>query len=176
MATKLPKWLPHLQKFTWKYTESGHGKGAPDDIGATCKRTADSIVAAGGDIENLEKFVEATERRCPAISLSIVQDDDIEQMSAEVEREVTKFKTFVGTLKVHQITGEFYDYLGLTFLRTPSSPGDNVMQAAIVPTNNINAYMILVEVEFLHDGHAEQHKEQAALPQQHASYNKNIKY
>jgi len=30
------------------------------------------------------------------------------------------------------------------------------------------AYIILAEVEFLHDGHAAQHNEQAAEPQQHA--------
>lgn len=41
----------------------------------------------------------------------------------------------------------------------------------IVPTNNIIAYIIRVEVEFRHEGHAEQHNEQAALPQQQASWN-----
>lgn len=45
------------------------------------------------------------------------------------------------------------------------------MHAAIVPSSSINAYIILVEVEFLHDGHAEQQREQAALPQQQASWN-----
>lgn len=70
-------------------------------------------IAVGGDIENLEKFVEAIEQRCPAITLSIVQDDEIKQMSAEIEQEVTKLKPFVGTLKVHQITGKFYNPLGL---------------------------------------------------------------
>lgn len=46
------------------------------------------------------------------------------------------------------------------------------MQATIVPTNSIRAYMILEDVEFLHEGHAEQHREHAALPQQQASYKK----
>lgn len=113
MATKIPKRLPHVQKFTWNYTESGHGKGAPDGVGATCKRTADAVVAAGGDVENLEKFVEAIEQRCPAISLSIIQDDAIKEMSAEIERYVTKVKHFVGTLKMHQVTGKFYNPLGI---------------------------------------------------------------
>ena len=43
------------------------------------------------------------------------------------------------------------------------------MHAAIVPTNSIRAYMTLDDVELRHEGHAEQHKEQAVLPQQHAS-------
>ena len=44
------------------------------------------------------------------------------------------------------------------------------MQATIVPINNITAYINRDDVEFLHEGHAEQHKEQAALPQQQASW------
>lgn len=43
------------------------------------------------------------------------------------------------------------------------------MHAVMVPTSNMMAYMSRVEVEFRHDGHAEQHKEHAALPQQQAS-------
>lgn len=113
MATKIPKRLPHVQKFTWNYTESGHGKGAPDGVGATCKRTADAVVAAGGDVENLEKFVEAIKQRCPAISLNIIKDDAIQEMSAEIARELSKVKNFGGTLKVHQVTGMFYNPLGI---------------------------------------------------------------
>lgn len=43
-------------------------------------------------------------------------------------------------------------------------------QAAIMTSSSITAYMSRVEVELAHDGHAEQHSEHAALPQQHASY------
>lgn len=43
------------------------------------------------------------------------------------------------------------------------------MQAAIITSSSMTAYMSRVEVELAHDGHAEQHKEHAALPQQHAS-------
>lgn len=64
---------------------------------------------------------------------------------------------------------KFNVFVLLTFRSTSCRPGANVMQAAIVPMSNINAYMILVDVEFLHDGHALQHKEHAALPQQHAN-------
>ncbi|XP_022819027.1 uncharacterized protein LOC111353248 [Spodoptera litura] len=113
MATKISKRFPYVQNFTWNYTESGHGKGAPDGVGATCKRTADALVATGGDVENLEKFVEAIEKRCPAISLSIIPDEAIEEMSTEIDREVTKMKTFVGTLKVHQVTGKFFNPTGI---------------------------------------------------------------
>lgn len=109
MATKLPERFPNVHKFTWNYTESGHGKGAPDGVGATCKRTADAIVAAGGDVENLEKFVDAISQRCPAINLSVVQHNFIQNISAEIEQDAQKAKTFTGTLRVHQVCGNFYD-------------------------------------------------------------------
>lgn len=47
------------------------------------------------------------------------------------------------------------------------------MQAATVPSSSITAYMMRVDVELRHDGQAEQHNPQAALPQQHASCGKN---
>lgn len=56
-----------------------------------------------------------------------------------------------------------------TFLNASCKPGDNVIAAAMVDKSSIKAYIIRLEVEFLHDGHAEQHREHAALPQQHAS-------
>lgn len=45
------------------------------------------------------------------------------------------------------------------------------MQAVTVPTSNMMAYMRRDEVELRHDGQAEQHSEQAALPQQQANWN-----
>lgn len=43
------------------------------------------------------------------------------------------------------------------------------MQAAMVPSSSMTAYIIRVDVELRHDGQAEQHKLQAALPQQQAN-------
>jgi heptaprenylglyceryl phosphate synthase len=34
----------------WVYSEAGHGKGAPDGVGAAAKRMADEYVAHGGAI------------------------------------------------------------------------------------------------------------------------------
>lgn len=44
------------------------------------------------------------------------------------------------------------------------------MQDVIKPKRRNNEYAILVEVEFLQDGHALQHKPQAAEPQQQAKF------
>lgn len=56
-----------------------------------------------------------------------------------------------------------------TFCMAEASPGLNIMQATMVPNSNMMAYIILVDDEFLHDGHAWQQRPQAALPQQQAS-------
>ena len=34
-----------IKEYEWLYTESGHGKGAPDGVGAVVKRMADDFVA-----------------------------------------------------------------------------------------------------------------------------------
>jgi hypothetical protein len=41
---------------TWNFFEAGHGKGAPDGIGAALKRTANDIVSKGIDIPNASSF------------------------------------------------------------------------------------------------------------------------
>lgn len=48
-------------------------------------------------------------------------------------------------------------------------PGANVIAETIAPTNNIKAYIRRVDVEFLHDGQAEQHNEHAVPVQQQAN-------
>jgi hypothetical protein len=46
--------------------------------------------------------------------------------------------------------------------------GANKMRETIVPKKTMMPYIILLEVEFLHDGHDLQHMPHAAVPQQHA--------
>lgn len=46
----------------WNSTKSGHGKGAPDGVEATTTSSANAVVAARGDIENLEKFYKLLNR------------------------------------------------------------------------------------------------------------------
>lgn len=36
-----------LKRLSWNYTEAGHGKGAPDGVGVTVKRTCDRIISYG---------------------------------------------------------------------------------------------------------------------------------
>ncbi|CAG4960799.1 unnamed protein product [Colias eurytheme] len=50
--------FPDATFFAWNYSEPGHGKGAPDSVGGTLKRTADKAVAEGKDIVNLKSLKE----------------------------------------------------------------------------------------------------------------------
>lgn len=41
LACKMHELYPEIIKWSWNYHEAGHGKGAPDGVGATVRRTAD---------------------------------------------------------------------------------------------------------------------------------------
>lgn len=43
---------------TWLYTETNHGKGAPDGVDGCLKRIWDNFVANGRDITNIDTFVD----------------------------------------------------------------------------------------------------------------------
>lgn len=106
LASRLQQEVLNVKKFTWNYSESGHGKGAPDGIGATCKRTADAVVATGGDIDSLESFVEAIQGRCSAITLFTIDDKAIQELADDLQNETVNLKSFNGTLKIHQVKAE----------------------------------------------------------------------
>ena len=91
--------------FSWNYHEAGHGKGAPDGVGATCKRTADQVIAQKGDIMNLHKIADTLHKKCPAIKISIIEDVDIKTMDDLINANQNKQIPFQETLKVHQICG-----------------------------------------------------------------------
>lgn len=40
-----------FKSWQWLYSEAGHGKGAPDGVGAAIKRQADAHVARGGVVK-----------------------------------------------------------------------------------------------------------------------------
>ncbi|KAL3277852.1 hypothetical protein HHI36_013193 [Cryptolaemus montrouzieri] len=95
-----------MKKFTWYYSENGHGKGVPDGIGATCNRTADAVVLAGGNIDILESFVDAIQRRCYANTLFTIDDKVIQELTNDLQNEAISLKFFNGTLKIHQVKVE----------------------------------------------------------------------
>ena len=50
-----------ISNFQWIFTETGHGKGAPDGVGASIKRGADDHVSKGGSIRSAGDIVQLVE-------------------------------------------------------------------------------------------------------------------
>lgn len=97
--------LKHLSQFstsiTWNYSECGHGKGAPDGIGGTIKRTANKLVAEGRDIPSFQVLLDCLKEKFKdSIKLFHVTSAEIDEVSDLAQRKVLPF---IGTMKVHQV-------------------------------------------------------------------------
>ncbi|KAL4704252.1 hypothetical protein ACJJTC_016270 [Scirpophaga incertulas] len=85
---------------TWNYSESGHGKGVPDGVGAIMKRTADRAVCQGQDIKNLDDFINIIDQNLKKVKLRIVSDYDVAENDLLFPQKV---KSFPGCMKMHQL-------------------------------------------------------------------------
>lgn len=99
MMTKLKEQIPNLKLITWNYQEAGHGKGAPDGIGAVVKRTADNYVTFGGDVATFEDFIQVVQQKIENVELIIIAEEDISKKVFPNPKQIPVFK---GTNKVHQ--------------------------------------------------------------------------
>uniref|UniRef100_A0A8D8Z5S4 Uncharacterized protein n=1 Tax=Cacopsylla melanoneura TaxID=428564 RepID=A0A8D8Z5S4_9HEMI len=95
-------YFPSLSFSTWNYFESGHGKGLPDGIGGTVKRTADRLVAQGNDLSSFEVLVQHLNKSLRQISICVIDESAIDAVEKKVNRE--RAIGFKGTLKVRQIS------------------------------------------------------------------------
>lgn len=98
MITKLKDTIPSINRVTWNFQESGHGKGAPDGIGAVVKRTADNFVKFGGDVGSFEDFKNLVIKNIQNVYFETVTESDIAQK--EFPPNIPGFK---GTMQVHQV-------------------------------------------------------------------------
>lgn len=98
MITKLKNVNPNICRVSWNYQESGHGKGAPDGIGAVIKRTADSFVRYGGDVGFFEDFWALVTKNIPNVYFEMVTERDIKEKIFP-----PNIPGFKGTMKVHQV-------------------------------------------------------------------------
>nr|CAI5843877.1 unnamed protein product [Callosobruchus analis] len=105
LCCELREQYPDIMMFTWNYHETGHGKGAPDGIGGTCKRTADQVIARGGDITDLKEFASIVSERCPSITANVIEECEIDRMNAVINKNSSKRVASKETLSVHQVTG-----------------------------------------------------------------------
>lgn len=108
LGCRIQDFYPLAVSYSWNFHEAGHGKGAPDGVGATCKRSADKHIAQHGDITNLHNFVEALREKCPGIKVSIIEDVNIDRVNKMIKENEDKQKAFKGTLLVHQVRGNVY--------------------------------------------------------------------
>ena len=84
---------------SWNYYEVGHGKGAPDGVGAAMKRNADDLVSHGRDILNARNLYDELSPST-SIKLFVVSDEDI----AEIDKLVpSNIPPVPGLMNVHQI-------------------------------------------------------------------------
>ncbi|KAF2897326.1 hypothetical protein ILUMI_08848, partial [Ignelater luminosus] len=80
-------------------------KKLEERVDATCKRTADRLVASGTDISTLENLTNALQKSCSNIKVLTI-DADISDKEAQLGP--AENKNFSGTLKVHQVTGNVF--------------------------------------------------------------------
>lgn len=102
IGTYIVNCFPAAESITWNYSESGHGKGAPDGLGGTLKRTADYLVAQGKDVSNFSQLSHMLKDNVKGITVISVPKKCIEQLSNTLDLQTPK--PFKGTLKVHQVT------------------------------------------------------------------------
>lgn len=107
LLCKLTETYANICDFTWNYHEAGHGKGAPDGIGGTCKQIADKIVALGTDIATIDDFATELDKHCPCIQIYVIPEEEIDFQKKIMEDNRPKMKPFTGTLKVHQVRGNY---------------------------------------------------------------------
>ena len=90
-----------LKFSTWNFFESGHGKGIPDGVGATIKRTADAAVRRGRDCTNARDMVDIVESTGPKTRIFLIPEKAIDgAITSLANATVTPVK---GTMKLHQI-------------------------------------------------------------------------
>lgn len=95
MASKLK-----VETFSWNYSASGHGKGAADEVGGCIKRTADSLIAQGKDINTFEKLHQGLMDNCTGIKILKV-NEDFGRIQSYIDYNIVPFR---GTFNVHQLT------------------------------------------------------------------------
>lgn len=91
-----------FKNISWNFFEASHGKGAPDGIGATLKRSADTIVRHGGDIPNAEAMFHKLRGMGTSVELFFVGEDDVERKVKEIIDGPTLVPV-KGTMKIHQV-------------------------------------------------------------------------
>jgi hypothetical protein len=84
---------------TWSYFEAGHGKGAPDGVGAAIKRLADSLVSSGKDILSAKNLYDELSVKTD-MKLFLIDDDSISRIDKLLPH---KARPLPGLMMTHQL-------------------------------------------------------------------------
>ena len=90
-----------FKRTTCNFFPTSHGKGAPEGIGGTVKRTADSLILRGNDIVNGNIFHEMVGRSLRSTKLYIITEADMQPYDALLSQPL---KPVPATKKLHQVT------------------------------------------------------------------------
>ena len=85
---------------SWNFFEAGNGKGAPDGVGATLKRTADRLISQGIDIPNAHTLYRALEESNTAIKLHFIEEEAVEKA---LRRMPANLPVVPSTMRIHQV-------------------------------------------------------------------------
>lgn len=94
--------LPQFQEVTWNFFEASHGKGAPDGIGGALKRSADSLLKRGTDVDTPKKMYDLLKTRS-SIRLFYVEQKCIEDATKATKAIENDLQTIHGTMTLHQV-------------------------------------------------------------------------
>ncbi|KAJ4931272.1 hypothetical protein JOQ06_025569 [Pogonophryne albipinna] len=89
-----------FEKATWNFFPTSHGKGAPDGIGGTVKRTADNLVLRGNDVTDGHTFFEKVSNSLKGVQLHYIVEEDMERYDTLF---IDPLRTVPSTRQIHQV-------------------------------------------------------------------------
>ena len=103
------KYLEELgfEKGTWNFSESYHGKGAADGVGANIKRLLDEKVSHGQDVVNAYNAFNLLEG-ITKVKLFCIDEEDIDDIIFNNQSVLNSLTAVPNTLKIHQV--QVYSY------------------------------------------------------------------
>lgn len=89
-----------FHRTTWNYFPTSHGKGAPDGIGGTVKRTADTLILRGNDVTDGKTFFEKILNSLNGVQLYHIEEEDMAKYDTLLMQQL---KQVPSTRKIHQV-------------------------------------------------------------------------
>lgn len=86
VITQISQDFPQIKRISWNYSEAGHGKGAPDGVGAVMKRTADQMVRFGEDVGSFSQFCNAMNDHIENIVIKVFEEANVTEREENTQR------------------------------------------------------------------------------------------